>query len=77
MLYVSHTAVTPNALQALQAQLADALADNDALRSELAAFDPEFWKELEDLKWDRQQLAEKVAAYEHRYDVLGGRSGQR
>jgi hypothetical protein len=48
----------------MKQQLAGALSENEALRTELAAFDPEFWDEIEDLKYERQQLAEKVAEYE-------------
>lgn len=51
-------------VEALQGQVDDLSAENQALRSELAAFDPQFWEEIEDLKYERQQLVEKLARYE-------------
>jgi len=38
-------------LKAVRAQLAEAVLENQALRSELSAFDPAFWDEIEDLKY--------------------------
>jgi predicted nuclease with TOPRIM domain len=64
-------------VQDLQQQLAEALSDNEALRSELAAFDPEFWEELENLKYERQQLAETVQRYEQQIHGLPRRPGHR
>ena len=38
--------------------------ENEKLRAELSAFDDQFWEELEDLKHERQVLAERLARYE-------------
>jgi DNA repair exonuclease SbcCD ATPase subunit len=51
-------------VQQLEQQLAEVTARAEALQTELNAFDPEFWDEIEDLKYERQQLAAKVAEYE-------------
>ena len=48
----------------------------NALRTELSAFDPDFWEEIEDLKYERQQLADKVAQYERIAQDMRGESGQ-
>lgn len=38
-------------------------SENEALKHELDAFDPQFWEELEDLKYSRHELAERVERY--------------
>jgi hypothetical protein len=50
-------------LQALRQRLAVVSTENEALKSELNAFDPEFWEELEDLKHSRHELLAKVERY--------------
>jgi hypothetical protein len=50
-------------MQSLRRRLAAVSAENAALKSELEAFDPQFWEELEDLKYDRHQLAARVDRY--------------
>ena len=41
--------------------------ENDNMRHELAAFDPHFWEELEDLKHSHHVLQETCAAYVARF----------
>lgn len=53
-------------LQALQKRLLAVCRENEALRSELNAFDPAFFDEIEDLKLERHQLAEQVQRYRSR-----------
>lgn len=55
-----------HAMQMLQERCAEVCAENEALKNELNAFDPEFFDEIEDLKFDRQQLAQKVERYGER-----------
>ena len=38
-------------------------SENGGLRQELAAFDPAFFEQLEDLKYSHHVLQEKCAAY--------------
>lgn len=38
--------------------------ENQALRGELSALDPEFFEEIEDLKWDHHQLKQRAVQYE-------------
>lgn len=52
-------------VQALRRRLAEVYTENEALKSELNAFDPDFWDEIEDLKFERQELGEKVVKYEN------------
>jgi len=49
-------------LAALQHQAAALQQENQELRQELAAFDPAFFEELEDLKHSHHQLQQKAAA---------------
>jgi centrosomal protein CEP290 len=51
-------------LTALRARVAQLEADNQDLRSELGAFDPAFFEEIEDLKHEHYQLTQKCAAQE-------------
>ena len=44
--------------------------ERDDLRSELSAFTPEFFEELEDLKWEHSELNRVVAAYESKYGTI-------
>ena len=44
-----------------RARLLTVDADNEDLRAELDAFDPEFFEELEDLKHERHVLAQRCA----------------
>lgn len=55
--------LTCTALQALRQRLAAISSENEALKGELAAFDPQFWEELEDLKYSRHDLAAKVERF--------------
>jgi predicted nuclease with TOPRIM domain len=50
-------------MQAVRKKLAEVTVENDALRSELAAFDPEFWDEIEDLKYEKHELGDRVKRY--------------
>lgn len=50
-------------MQALRQRLATVSSENEALKSELNAFDQQFWEELEDLKYNRHALAGKVERY--------------
>lgn len=54
----------------MQQHLAEVTAENVALRQELNAFDPEFFDEIEDLKFERYQLAEQVKRYKARISGL-------
>jgi chromosome segregation ATPase len=63
-------------MQELEQQLAEATARADALQTELSAFDPDFWDEIEDLKYERQQLAAKLAEYERILQDLSARPEQ-
>lgn len=45
-------------------RLARAEEENKALRLELSALEPEFFEEIEDLKWDHHQLQQRAAQYE-------------
>lgn len=49
------------------------MEDNEALRSELSAFDPEFWEEIEDLKYERHELAKRVQEQEQAIERLTAR----
>eukprot|EP00892_Ulva_mutabilis_P008411 jgi/Ulvmu1/5942/UM026_0064.1 len=55
---------------ALDKRITDVCAENEALRRELNAFDPEFFDEIEDLKFERHQLAEQVERYAARIQLL-------
>lgn len=50
-------------MQVLREKLAAVSSENEALKRELGAFDPQFWEELEDLKYSRHELAGKVDRY--------------
>ena len=50
-------------MQAVRQRLAAVSSENEALKNELDAFDPQFWEDLEDLKFSRHELAEKVEMY--------------
>ena len=56
-------------------QLSNAFTENEALKRELNAFDPAFWNELEDLKYERQEFAEKVEAYARTIRSLSSQLG--
>lgn len=45
-------------------RLTAAEQENAALRGELSALDPEFFEEIEDLKWAHHQLRQRAAQYE-------------
>lgn len=62
-------------MQALQAKLQEVMADNEALRAELSAFDPEFWEEIEDLKYERHELATRVQAQKETIERLTAQMG--
>lgn len=63
-------------MQELERKLAESEEVCGALRAELSAFDPDFWEEIEDLKYERQQLADKVAQYERIAQDVRGVTGQ-
>lgn len=48
-------------------QLREMQVENGNLKQELAAFDPAFWEELEDLKHSHHCLQEKCASYVARF----------
>jgi centrosomal protein CEP290 len=71
-------------LAALQQQVAALQEENQALRSELGAFDPAFFEELEDLKHSHHQLQQKavvqanlIRRLQHQLSSSGGSSSQR
>ena len=45
------------------------------LKKELNSFDPQFFEELEDLKYNHQKALEKNTYYEEKLKELGGRFG--
>lgn len=45
-------------------RLARAEEENKALRLELSALDPEFFEEVEDLKWEHHQLQQRAVQHE-------------
>ena len=51
-------------LSQLRKQLSDLEAENKDLKSELNAFDPAFFEEIEDMKHEHHQLTIKVQEYE-------------
>lgn len=64
------------AVQALRRQLSETYLENEALKSELNAFDPAFWEEIEDLKFERQTLGEKVGQYENMIRAMSTQLGR-
>lgn len=62
-------------MQILQERCAEVCAENEALKNELNAFDPAFFDEIEDMKFDRQQLAQKVERYKERIVSLTNQLG--
>jgi hypothetical protein len=60
---MSANVLTGILLQALRQRLAAVSTENEALKSELDAFDPEFWEELEDLKLSKHELSLKVERF--------------
>ena len=50
-------------------------AENADMREELSAFDPAFFDEIEDLKYDHQQLQIQCSQYENIVRELSGQLG--
>eukprot|EP00951_Prasinocladus_malaysianus_P050355 scaffold679608_cov41-Prasinocladus_malaysianus.AAC.1 len=51
-------------LRSLKRQLAEVEAENEDLKTELNAFDPAFFEEIEDLKHEHHELSKQAAKYE-------------
>lgn len=62
-------------LQISKEEFANVCAENVALRKELDAFDPEFFDEIEDLKFERQQLARQVGRYKEKIQLFSSELG--
>lgn len=56
--------------QQLQEQVRQLQQQNEELTAELAAFEPEFFEEIEDLKHEHHQLTVRCAEHEHTIQQL-------
>lgn len=56
-------------------QMAAVVAENDEMRNELSAFDPAFFDEIEDLKYDHHQLKLRCQDYEQVVQELSSQIG--
>ena len=56
-------------------KLAAVTAENDEMRDELSAFDPAFFDEIEDLKYDHHQLKLRCQDYEQVVHELSSQIG--
>ena len=50
-------------------------AENDDMRDELSAFDPAFFDEIEDLKYEHHQLKQRCHDYEQVVQELSSQIG--
>lgn len=57
-------------LQVLQLAHDELLAENEALKNELSAFDASFFDEIEDLKFKYHEASQQLAAYQEQYGEL-------
>eukprot|EP00055_Hartaetosiga_balthica_P017185 m.113381 g.113381 ORF g.113381 m.113381 type:complete len:2269 (-) comp9264_c0_seq3:798-7604(-) len=62
----------------LSSRVTELVSDNEALTSELEAFDPEFFEEIESLKYEHAQAVEEVRTLKAKLEQLqdGSESGQ-
>lgn len=56
-------------------KLASVTSENDEMREELSAFDPAFFDEIEDLKYDHHKLKLQCQDYEQIVQELSGQLG--
>lgn len=62
-------------MQISKEEFTNVCAENVALRKELDAFDPEFFDEIEDLKFERQKLTRQVGRYKEKILLFSSELG--
>ncbi|SPQ94121.1 Nucleoprotein TPR/MLP1 domain-containing protein [Plasmodiophora brassicae] len=65
-----HSPMHSTGIQDLERQCADLMAENEALKTELSAFDMTFFDEIEDLKYQYSEVSKRLAQYRAQFGDL-------